>query len=87
MHRRGRVLLDGEGTVDELLARHEAGWRFHGTAVAGKLKGAGKGAALPDGTMPIAVLKPDGRLHFFSSESRPSADPGDQLITYGPTQT
>ena len=84
MHRRGRVLLNGEGTIDELLAREEAGWQFRSLAVSEKFKAADKRMALEDGTMPVGVLKPDGRLLFYSSESRPVAEPGDQLIIYGP---
>jgi len=86
LRKRGRVLLGDDGSIDELLARQEAGWAFHRTALTDRFTLADKLRTMPDGTMPVAVLKPDGRLLFFSSEARPSADAGDQLISFGPPE-
>jgi NhaP-type Na+/H+ or K+/H+ antiporter len=86
LHRRGRVLLGDDGSIDELLARQEEGWQFRSTPITDRFSLADKRATMPEGTMLVAVLKPDGRLLFFSSESRPAADDGDQLISYGPPE-
>jgi NhaP-type Na+/H+ or K+/H+ antiporter len=86
LHRRGRVLLGDDGSIDELLGRQEAGWQFRSTPITDRFGLADKKATMPEGTMLVAVLKPGGRLLFFSSESRPGAEDGDQLISYGPPE-
>ena len=86
LRERGRVLLGENGSIDELLSRHEAGWQFRRTPITERFALADKRSTMPEGTMLVAVLKPDGRLLFFSSESRPSAEPGDQLISYSPPE-
>ena len=86
LRKRGRVLLGDDGSIDELLARQEAGWMFRRTLLTERFTLADKLKTMPEGTMPVAVLKPGGRLVFFSSEARPSAEPGDQLITFGPPE-
>jgi len=86
LHRRGRVLLGDDGSIDELLGRQEAGWQFRSTPITDRFGLADKKATMPEGTMLVAVLKPDGRLLFFSSQSRPGAEDGDQLISYGPPE-
>jgi NhaP-type Na+/H+ or K+/H+ antiporter len=86
LHDRGRVLLGDNGSIDALLARHEEGWQFRRTPITEQFGLADKRDGMAPGTMLIGIYKPDERLRFFASDARPSADPGDVLITYGPPE-
>jgi hypothetical protein len=86
LHHRGRVLLGENGSIDHLLSRHDEGWTFRRTPMTEQFVLADKKAEMAAGTMLIGVLKPDGRLRFFSSDTGPSAEPGDTLLTYGPPE-
>ena len=86
LRKRGRVLLGDDGSIDELLSRQEAGWKFRRTLLTDRFTLADKLKDMAEGAMPVAVLKPDGRLLFFSSEGRPAAEPDDQLISFAPPQ-
>lgn len=86
LRKRGRVLLGDDGSIDELLARQEAGWMFRRTLLTERFTLADKLKDMTEGAMPVAILKPDGRLLFFSSEGRPAAEPDDQLISFAPPE-
>jgi NhaP-type Na+/H+ or K+/H+ antiporter len=84
LHNRGRVLFGDDGSIDALVARDEAGWRFdlHILGDRGELVDLKK--RLPEGAIFIGLLKGDDRLLLFSPGQMPSVDEGDQLIVYLP---
>lgn len=84
LHGRGRVLLGEAVSIEELIDRQAAGWRFRSTGITERFKLADKRATMPEGTVLIGVLKPDKRLLFYSSAGDPAVEPDDQLLTYGP---
>ncbi len=83
---RGRVLLGDGASIDELAAREEQGWSFRRTKVTERFGLADKKTEMAEGTLLVAVLNPDRRLLFFPEAARAGAEPGDQLISYGPPE-
>ena len=86
LHHRARVLLNHDATIETLVARQEAGWQFRRTNISDQFSLADKRSTMAEGTMMVGVQKSDGRLLFFGSDAKPSADPGDQLISFGPPE-
>jgi NhaP-type Na+/H+ or K+/H+ antiporter len=84
LHHRGRVLLEDQASIESLVARHEAGWRFRRTELTERFTFGDKKATMEEGSLLVAVLKPDGRLLFFGSGAKPAAETGDVLISFAP---
>ena len=83
---RGRVLIEGAPTVDELQARVAAGWTFSRTKLSEKFDDDDHRAQMPDGALRVGVLKPGKRLLFVASEASPAAEPGDMVLTFVPPE-
>ena len=79
---RSRVLLSAGASIEGLVERQQAGWRFTTFEVGDRSTLTTHRAELPDGAIPIAVLKPDQRLIFVEERREPATEPGDQLISY-----
>lgn len=84
---RGRVLLEGGLTMDDLLTRTGEDWGFSRTRITDKFDYDDFRRKLSAGTEPVAVLKPDKRLLFFSTTARPLVEPGDIAISFAPPDT
>jgi len=81
---RGRVLLEGGETVDELQQRVAAGWSFGRTRITDVHTYDAYRARLAPEAEPVAVLKPDRRLLLFSTGQRPVVESGDTMLTFAP---
>ncbi len=83
---RGRVLMPGGPSIEELVTRQAAGWQFSRTRLSEEFSLKDHLAARPEGAESLAVLKPDGRLLFFSTDARPVTEAGDTVISYVPPE-
>ncbi|HEY9552127.1 cation:proton antiporter [Allosphingosinicella sp.] len=83
---RGRVLMPGGPSIEELVTREAAGWQFSRTKLTDEFSLKDHLAARPDNAESLAVLKPDKRLLFFSTDARPVTEAGDVLISYVPPE-
>jgi NhaP-type Na+/H+ or K+/H+ antiporter len=81
---RGRVLLEGGETIDELQQRVAAGWSFGRTRITAVHTYDAYRARLAPAAEPVAVLKPDRRLLLFSTGQRPVVESGDTILTFAP---
>ena len=79
---RGRVLLESGVTFTDLVDRARDGWIFSKTRLTEKFTYENFQANLNVGEEPIAVMKPDRRLLFFSTEARPFIEEGDEIISF-----
>lgn len=84
---RGRVLMPSGLSIEELVTRQQAGWRFGRTKITASFKLKDHLAGRADGVESVAVVKPDKRLLFFSTQARPVTEPGDILLSYNPPVT
>ena len=84
---RGRVLMPGGPSIEELVTRQLAGWQFSRTRITEEYSLKDHLASRPDDAESLAVLKPDNRLLFFSTDARPVTEAGDVVISYAPPET
>ena len=83
---RGRALFTSGHGVEDIRAREAAGWTFRKTRISEQFDFADAQSALPDEADMLFVLKKDGRIRFFTHASRPAPQPGDLVISYGPSR-
>ncbi|GAA0666523.1 NhaP-type Na+/H+ or K+/H+ antiporter [Sphingomonas insulae] len=83
---RGRVLLEGGETIDELQQRVAAGWSFGRTRITDMHTYDAYRARLSAAAEPVAVMKPDRRLLLFSTTQRPVVETGDTMLTFAPPE-
>jgi len=84
---RGRILTESGATYTELVDRAREGWGFSKTKLSEKFTFDDFRANLDEGEEPIAVMKPDRRLLFFSTEARPFIEEGDEIISFVAPET
>ena len=84
LHSRGRVLFGEDGSIDSLIARDEAGWRFDMRLLGDRRELTELREQLPEGTIFLAVLRTDDRLVPLESGQLPAIGEGDRLIVYRP---
>ena len=87
LHNRGRILFGEDGSIDQLLAREEAGWRFEMHLLGDRRELAEIRDRLPAGTILVAVIHGDDRLVALESRQQPAVSEGDRLIVYRPAAT
>ena len=85
-HHYGRILLRGGTSLEQLIGRLQQGWTFRRTPLTDQFDFKAFEANAAEGVEPIAVLKPDDRLLFFSNDGQPAAGAGDQLLSFGPPE-
>lgn len=83
---RGRVLMTEGLTIDDLLKAEDANWVFSRTKITEKFTIENLKKQLDPEAQLICVMKPDKRLLFYSTESRPVVEPGDIVVSYGPPE-
>ena len=83
---RGRVLMPSGLSVEELVTRQASGWQFSRTKITEEFSLKDHLAARAEGSESLAVLKPDKRLLFFSTDARPVTEAGDVVISYVPPE-
>ena len=84
LRRRGRVLFGDDGSIDALIARDEAGWRFDMLVLGDRREVNELRERLPKGTIFVAVLRTNGSLVPLSAGQSPQIEEADQLIVYRP---
>ena len=83
---RGRVLLEGGETIDELQGRIAAGWTFGKTRITDVYTYDDYRDRVGETAEPVAVLKADRRLLLFSTAARPVVAAGDTILTFAPPE-
>ena len=83
---RGRVLLEGGETIDELQSRIAAGWTFGKTRITDVYTYDDYRERVGEEAEPVAVLRSDKRLLLFSTKARPTIGAGDTILTFAPPE-
>jgi len=78
----GRQLFRSGIAYDDLQDRARMNWRFSNTKITEKFSFKDFRKNLKDGEEPIALLKPDGELAFFTTDVNPAAEIGDLVISF-----
>ena len=79
---RGRVLMENGPTFETLQDRQRDGWIFSKTQITEKFTFEKFVENLDAGEEPVAVMKPDKRLLFFSTSARPTIEEDDIIISF-----
>lgn len=79
---RGRILFKSGTCFDILDERLREGWQFSKTKLSDKFGWKDYVANLDTGEEPLALVKPDRRLLFFTTADQPQAEAGDMLISF-----
>ncbi|WP_232495473.1 cation:proton antiporter [Novosphingobium kaempferiae] len=83
---RGRAMFGSGHGVEEIMQREAAGWTFRKTRISEQFDFDDARSALPDEADMLFVLRRDGRIRFFTHASRPTPQPGDVVVSYGPSR-
>lgn len=83
---RGRAMFASGLGVAEIAERERLGWTFRKTRISEQFDFADAQAALPDEADMLFLLRKDGKIRFFTHASRPTPQPGDTIISYGPSR-
>lgn len=83
---RGRAMFGSGHGVEEIMQREAAGWTFRKTRISEQFDFDDARSALPDEADMLFVLRKDGRIRFFTHASRPTPQPGDVVVSYGPSR-
>jgi len=83
---RGRAMFASGLGVAEITEREGAGWAFRKTRISEQFDFADAQAALSDETDMLFLLRKDGKIRFFTHASRPAPQPGDIVVSYGPSR-
>lgn len=81
---RGRTLFASGLGVEDVQARHAAGWTFVSTTLAGKHTLSDLRESLPAEADPLMLLRRNGGVRFFTHASRPEPEPGDTVVAFSP---
>ena len=79
---RGRVLMENGPAFETLQDRQRDGWIFSKTQITEKFTFEKFVENLDAGEEPVAVMKPDKRLLFFSTSARPTIEEDDIIISF-----
>ena len=83
---KGRALFASGFGVEDVEERQAEGWVFRKTKLSEQFGLADAEAALPPGGTMLLVLRPDGRMRFFTHAATPTPQAGDIVISYVPPQ-
>ncbi|MEM1132169.1 MAG: sodium:proton antiporter [Pseudomonadota bacterium] len=79
---RGRILLESGTSYADLIDHARDGWVFSRTRLTEKFTYEDFRANLEEDEEPVAILKPNQKLLFFSAQARPIIEEGDQIISF-----
>lgn len=82
----GRAMFTSGIGVEDIMRREGAGWTFRKTRISDRFAFADAQAALPDEADLLFLLRKNGKILFFTHASRPVAQPGDIVVSYGPSR-
>lgn len=83
---RGRAMFASGLGVEEMIAREQAGWTFRKTRISEQYTFADAQADMSDGADMLFLLRKNGQIRFFTHASRPTPQPGDTILSYGPAR-
>lgn len=83
---KGRALFASGFGVEDVEQRQAEGWVFRKTRLSEQFGLAEARGALPAGGTMLLVLRPDGRMRFFTHAATPTPQAGDIVISYAPPQ-
>ncbi|MDZ7588728.1 MAG: sodium:proton antiporter [Parasphingorhabdus sp.] len=78
----GRLLFTSGQQFADLLDKELQGWRFSKTRLTEKFGFSNFCANLDEGEEPLALLKKDKRLLFFTTDTQPTAETDDIVISF-----
>jgi NhaP-type Na+/H+ or K+/H+ antiporter len=78
----GRLLFESGVDFGTLLDREQSGWRFSKTNITEQFSEEKYRKNLDADEEPLAVLKPDRRILFFSTDAKPVIEEGDTIIGF-----
>ena len=81
---RGRMAFGEGAEFENLWRRLIEGWSFTKTPLTEAYTFAKWRESVDEQTMPVLLLKGDGKARFLSGQSEPEAEPGDVLVCFGP---
>ena len=81
---RGRALFPSGVGVDDVHRRQQEGWEFRRTKLSDKFAMKDARETLPDAANMLLLLRPNGRMRFFTHASVPEPAPGDTIVSYSP---
>jgi hypothetical protein len=81
---RGRALFTSGFGVYDVQRRQLEGWEFRQTKLSERFDLDDAKITLPDAANMLLIVKPDGRMLFFTHASAPEPQAGDTIISYSP---
>jgi len=81
---RGRALFSSGLSVDDVEERQAQGWVFRKTRLSEQFDAEDARETLPDSANMLLLVRPGGRMLFFTHASAPEPEAGDTIVTYSP---
>lgn len=81
---RGRALFPSGLSVADVHQRQMEGWVFRKTKLSEQFDMEDARETLPEAANMLLLLRPDGRMRFFTHASAPEPQPGDTIISFSP---
>ena len=83
---RGRALFRAGFGVEDVEERQRQGWVFRRTRLSDKFQLEDAKETLPEASQMLLLVRPNGRLRFFTHASQPTPGPGDTIVSFSPPQ-
>ncbi len=80
----GRALFKSGFNIADVQERLEAGWVFRKTKLSDQFDIEDAREVLPEAANMLLLLRPDGKMRFFTHASAPEPQAGDTIISYSP---
>lgn len=81
---RGRALFEAGYGVDEVNEKQQQGWSFKRTRLSEQFRFEDAQEKLPDTATMLLLVRPSGKMRFFTHAVRPQPQPGDTIISFAP---
>ncbi|BBC71354.1 sodium:proton antiporter [Altererythrobacter sp. B11] len=81
---KGRGLFASGLGITDVRQRQMEGWVFRRTKLSDQFNIDDAKDVLPDAANMLLLLKPDGKMRFFTHASAPEPQPGDTIVSYSP---
>ena len=83
---KGRALFASGFGADDVQRRQAEGWVFRKTKLSDQFRLADAKKVLPRGASMLMLVRPSGRMRFFTHAAAPEPQPGDTVISFAPPQ-
>ena len=84
---KGRALFSSGFGIEDVEQRQSEGWVFRKTKLSERFGIEEAKAALPEGATMLLLLRPNGRMRFFTHAAAPEPQPGDTVVSFSPPQS